>query len=92
VRTLESEWRDFESACGLDGPGVGEVQRAEMRRAFFAGAYVLATQALGHGTDRIRALGDEAERACCELISPEIARGMLRSLAEVMRAAKGGRP
>lgn len=38
-RRVEEGWRQFEA--GVLGPGIGDVQRREMRRAFFAGAFVI---------------------------------------------------
>lgn len=45
-RLIEKEWNRFSSIIGLEH--VGDVQRTEMRRAFYAGS-VLASADDGHG-------------------------------------------
>lgn len=37
IRPLAEQWADFAEQV-LDGPNIGDVQRREMRRAFYAGA------------------------------------------------------
>jgi hypothetical protein len=35
--TINDQWKSFSAALKLDRPGVPEVQRSEMKRAFFGG-------------------------------------------------------
>lgn len=89
MKTLEHEWDEFAEACGLDGPAVGDVQRTEMRRAFFAGAYVVAQLTRRHGTGFMLTLEAEAEKACLELISIEGMRSVIVSISDAARRSKG---
>jgi len=97
MNTLEDEWRVFAGRIGLDAPDVGETQRTEMRRAFFPGAWVAATQAhRGRPPAEIEA---EAEAACLALMSEDsrraaegviAARRTAQRLLDGTRRSKGG--
>lgn len=84
MKSLESEWDEFASACGLDAPDVGAVQRSEMRRAFLAGAYVVGVQAREGGPRRVEALRAEAERGLVGLMTPGV-RAMAQSVIAAIR-------
>lgn len=67
---VEESWRSFEDA--VLGPTIGAVQRREMRRAFFAGAFSIMdalSNAVSHGDEMT---GDD-EQMMIDLASEQAA-------------------
>ena len=51
MKTVKSEWESFEAAVMPRGAGI--VQRQEMRRAFYAGAWSMLCAVRGIGDDSV---------------------------------------
>lgn len=82
LNTIEKEWQGFSAMVFAKMPHVSEVQRKEMKKAFFAGAWTMFVMFEQTGTDEYTEAQALTQIGCLRDECEEFQKAIIREYAE----------